>query len=193
MYHYISLLYYVLCMLFWTSCVYTCVDEVCKLHIESHIVILHFEISSEWMGLNTQCMQFSSWWFDIPCISPGTVIKSSRFATSKDIITCSNMRPCDDVYTNIYIYIYFYYTYDLPFAHLNPWDLMFVSETVKLFFCWNRGQDRGGVVEREDPFMQLLQANKARMNGKDMMGVQLQLPGACWRSLPNIRWHCPKR
>ena len=109
MYHYISLLYYVLCMLFWTSCVYTCVDEVCKLHIESHIVILHFEISSEWMGLNTQCMQFSSWWFDIPCISPGTVIKSSRFATSKDIITCSNMRPCDDVYTNIYIYIFLLY------------------------------------------------------------------------------------
>ena len=34
-------------------------------------------------------------------------------------------------------------------------------------------------MEREDPFMQLLQANKARMNGKDMMGVQLQLPGAC--------------
>lgn len=75
--------------------------------------------------------------------------ESSCLATRKDILTCWNSRPCDDAWLPIF-------------------DL----------FGSNRGQDRGGVVEREDPFMQLLQANKARMNGKDMMGVQLQLPGA---------------
>lgn len=61
------------------------------------------------------------------------------------------------------------------------------------FFGSNRGQDRGGVVEREDPFMQLLQANKARMNGKDMMGVQLQLPGAfCLDLADALRFVRPK-
>lgn len=58
-----------------------------------------------------------------------------------------------------------------------PWVLVEAAQKRWTSEKMNLGQDRGGVVEREDPFMQLLQANKARMTGKDMMGVQLQLPG----------------
>lgn len=34
--------------------------------------------------------------------------------------------------------------------------------------CCHLRQDKGGVVEKEDPFMKLLEANRNRLTGKDM-------------------------
>ena len=33
---------------------------------------------------------------------------------------------------------------------------------------WSR-QDKGGLIEKEDPFMKLLEANRARMSQKEVM------------------------
>lgn len=107
------------------------------------------------MGLNQQCMPFNRWWFDIPFTEVYIARKHQKFMSHHVLQQGKIFSLVETV------------------GHVMMHDCPSLT-----FFGSNRGQDRGGVVEREDPFMQLLQANKARMNGKDMMGVQLQLPGA---------------
>ena len=34
---------------------------------------------------------------------------------------------------------------------------------------WSSRQDKGGLIEKEDPFMKLLEANRARMSQKEVM------------------------
>ena len=53
-----------------------------------------------------------------------------------------------------------------------PWALIESAQKRWSTEKMNLGQDRGGVVEKEDPFMKLLEANRQRLNGK-----QAALPG----------------
>jgi len=57
---------------------------------------------------------------------------------------------------------------NLPHVLIEACQKRWTSEKMNL------GQDKGGVVEREDPFMKVLEANKERMTGKGLMQA---LPG----------------
>eukprot|EP00438_Fugacium_kawagutii_P015692 Skav235315 [mRNA] locus=scaffold520:431305:432877:+ [translate_table: standard] len=72
-----------------------------------------------------------------------------------------------------------------------PWVLVEATQKRWTSEKMNLGQDKGGIVEKEDPFMKLLEANRARL-GKD---VQITLPGitgrppvATCRVFPWVPW-----
>jgi len=50
-----------------------------------------------------------------------------------------------------------------------PWVLIESAQKRWTSEKMNLGQDKGGVVEKEDPFMKLLEANRNRLTGKDML------------------------
>mmetsp|Transcript_3710 Transcript_3710/g.6135 ORF Transcript_3710/g.6135 Transcript_3710/m.6135 type:complete len:886 (+) Transcript_3710:105-2762(+) len=50
-----------------------------------------------------------------------------------------------------------------------PWVLVEATQKRWTAEKMNLGQDKGGLVEKEDPFMKLLEANRARLSQKDVM------------------------
>ena len=61
-----------------------------------------------------------------------------------------------------------------------PQSSVFFSVSRRQF----RRQDKGGIVEKEDPFMKLLEANRARLSGKDMMMLGSGTTGGMWEIYP---------
>lgn len=57
-----------------------------------------------------------------------------------------------------------------------PWVLVEATQKRWTAEKMNLGQDKGGLIEKEDPFMKLLEANRARMSQKEVMMLP-NIPG----------------
>ncbi|CAE7454251.1 hop [Symbiodinium natans] len=58
-----------------------------------------------------------------------------------------------------------------------PWALIESTQRRWTAEKMNMGQDKGGSIEKEDPFKKLLDANKERMTGKNLMNALPGMPG----------------
>ncbi|CAE7524508.1 hisS, partial [Symbiodinium natans] len=58
-----------------------------------------------------------------------------------------------------------------------PWALVDAAQRRWIAEKMNMGQDQGGNVEKEDPFKKLLEANKERVTGKQLINALPGMPG----------------
>jgi len=67
-----------------------------------------------------------------------------------------------------------------------PWALIEASQKRWIAEKMNMGQDQGGQIEKEDPFKKLLEANKERMTGKNLLHALPGMPGSQGLNTPPL-------